>query len=450
MKELYYSRIIDKYLINWKEDIYHKPLLLRGARQVGKSSAVKHLGKSFRYYLEVNFERDSSISSLFKGDIKPKTICSRLSGIYGVPVISGETLIFFDEIQKCPEALRSLWFFYEDYRELHIIAAGSLLEFALKGLESYGVARIHSLFMYPMSFDEFLVATNQEFWISEKNGSSFTNPLYEGLHTKLVDSFRTFLLVGGMPEVVSMWVKTNDFLRCQRIQNDILITYEDDFSKYKERVDAVLLKQTLHSVCKQIGSKFVFSDVIGDYRTEKVKEALSLLKDAGLIIPVIYTASNGLPLGSEINNKFIKYNYLDSGLLLRMLGLDSINTQLDLSKNILLSSASDLVNKGSITEMVVGLELLKYDTAEKKQCLYYWQNLSRNAQAELDYIVVKDMKILPIEVKSGTSGSMKSLYQFLEQKKIEKGLRISFENFAQINKVDILPLYAISNMFNSL
>lgn len=449
MKKEYYPRAIDKYLLEWKNEKRHKPLLLRGARQVGKSSAVRQLGKAFTHFVEVNFERDREIMSIFAGNLKPQDIASRLSVFYGSPIIPGKTLLFLDEIQACPEAIHSLWFFYEDYPELHVIAAGSLLEFALKKMSSFGVGRVRSLFMYPMSFDEFLVATGHIGWADAKQSASPDNPLFEALHGKLVETFRSYLMVGGMPEAVTQWVETGDYLKCQQIQDDIMLAYEDDFSKYETKADPMLLRQTLRSVALQIGSKFVFSQVQGNYRSEKIKAALELLRDAGLIRPVIHTAANGVPLGAETNEKFVKYLFLDSGLLLRLLGLENTSGPSEMSRFILVSTASDLVNKGHVTEMVAGLEMLKYNTPTQRHDLYYWQNLSRGAQAEVDYVIVKDMNIVPIEVKAGTSGSMKSMYQFMSDKKLGYGIRTSLENFGKLDKIDILPLYALSNLFQS-
>ncbi len=447
MKKTYYSRAIDTYLMEWKKEKNHKPLLLRGARQVGKSSAIRQLGKAFTHFVEVNFERDKEIISVFTGNLKPKEIASRLSAFYGIPIVPDKTLLFFDEIQACPEAIHSLWFFYEDYPELHVIAAGSLLEFALKKMSSFGVGRVRSLFMYPMSFDEFLIATGNATWIDVKQNASPDSPVFEALHGKLIESFRNYLMVGGMPESVANWVEIGDYLKCQQIQDDIILAYEDDFAKYEEKADPMLLRQTLHSVALQIGGKFVYSNVPGNYRSEKIKSALELLKDAGLIRPTVHTAANGIPLGAEINEKFIKYIFLDSGLLLRLLGLESTSGQSEMTKLILVGAASDLVNKGHITEMVAGLELLKYNTPTQRHDLYYWQNLARGAQAEVDYVIVKDAKVVPLEVKAGTSGSMKSMYQFMNDKHLDYGIRTSLENFGKLEKVDIVPLYALSNLF---
>jgi hypothetical protein len=367
--------------------------------------------------------------------------------MYGVPVVPGKTLLFFDEIQACPEAIHSLWFFYEDFQELHVVAAGSLLEFALKKLSSFGVGRVRSLFMYPMSFDEFLMAARKTTWLEAKRQASPEAPLFDMLHEGLVDLFRSYLLVGGMPQSVANWLRTGDYLASQQILDDIMVTYEADFSKYESRVDPRLLRRVLHSVAAQVGKKFVYQNVSDGTRSEKVKEALELLRDAGLIIPVTHTAANGLPLGAQTNEKFVKYLLLDSGLLLRQLGMEQPNGMAEISSEILTFSATDLVNKGSVTEMVAGLELLKYQRPTLRHDLYYWQNLARGAQAEVDYVLASSQGVMPLEVKSGTAGKMKSLYQFLADKHLSMGIRSSLENFGQLEKVRIIPLYALSGLF---
>ncbi|MCD8208944.1 MAG: AAA family ATPase, partial [Bacteroidales bacterium] len=195
MENRYYPRIVDRYLLEWKEENPHKPLLVRGARQVGKSSAIRQLGSTFKYFVEANFERDKEIIPMFTGNLEPKEIAAHLSGFYNTPIVPGETLLFLDEIQACPEAVHSLWFFYEDYPELHVVAAGSLLEFALRKISSFGVGRVRSLFMYPMSFDEFAVATGNELGVDMKKKASPENPLFVTLHEKFVELFRNYLIV---------------------------------------------------------------------------------------------------------------------------------------------------------------------------------------------------------------------------------------------------------------
>lgn len=437
----YFSRSIDHHLNTWKGDSKHKPLLLRGARQVGKSSAVRHLGESFEYFLEVNFERNVNIAELFRVSLNPKEICAKLSAIFGVPIEPGKTLLFFDEIQSCLPAIASLRFFYEEYPELHIIAAGSLLEFALLEIPSFGVGRIRSLYLYPFSFDEFLRAQELDLLVEEKNNASVGKPLLMPLHTKLADNLRTFFLVGGMPESVKTWIEKTDYLQCRLVQNDILQTYADDFAKYKKRISPVVLQQTLRSVALQSGSKFVYSQVIGDVESVKIKDALELLSMAGIIIPITHTAANGLPLGAEINAKFRKFIFMDTGLLQRLLNLDM--------ENIFLSTANNLVNNGAISEVFVGLELLKHGSPYERQELFYWVQLHKGAQAEVDYVISNKGHVLPIEVKAGTKGAMQSLYQFMELKKSKSGIRTSLENFGRIGLVDIYPMYAIGSILNN-
>lgn len=452
----YYTRLVDVELTAWKENTRRKPLLMRGARQVGKSWAVRHLGESFKYYIEVNFEKRPELKLVFDEITDVHTIAARLSAIYTTPIVPGETLLFLDEIQACPAAINSLWRFKEDFPELHVVGAGSLLEFTLKEMPSFGVGRISSLFVYPMSFDEFLMAEGKTMWIDEKRKANPQNPLFEVLHKELVQSFRTFLLVGGMPASVATWVETHDYMQCADELDDIRQSYYDDFAKYANKVDPQLLRNTLHSIIMQVGSKFVYSHVDGGYKADDVKKALGLLVDAGLAKRVNHTAANGLPLGAEMNIKFKKYIYLDSGLLLRVMdmelgGAEALRTQ------IIADVASELVNKGGLTEMVAGWELIKYAPAKSQHDLYYWENLKNGTTSEVDYILSRNMTILPLEVKSGTSGKMKSLRLFMKSKGIAYAIRTSLENFAQLvfteegdasveRMIDVIPLYALSRL----
>lgn len=319
---MYIKRNIDKYLLEWKNTPIHKPLLLRGARQVGKSSAIRELGRSFKYYIEVNFESREDLKEIFEQLSDVHEIANRLGMIFSKPIVPGETLLFLDEVQACPEAIKRLWFFKEDFPELHVVAAGSLLEFALKDLSSFGVGRIRSLFMYPMSFDEFLMSQGKEGLLREKQAANYEHPLFAAFHHDLVQQYRTFLMVGGMPECVKAWIETKDYNQCQAEQEDIQQTYYDDFAKYAKKVDPILLRNTLQSVVLQIGGKFMYSKVEGGYRADDVKKALQMLCDAGIVKRVSHTAANGLPLGCEVNDKFRKYIYLDSGLLLSTLNMD--------------------------------------------------------------------------------------------------------------------------------
>lgn len=450
---MYIRRTIDELLLEWKQNDLRKPLLLRGARQVGKSSAVRHLGETFDYYIEANFEKRPELKSLFEQVTDVHELATRLGILYNVPVEPGRTLLFLDEIQASAEAIKSLWFFKEDYPELHVAAAGSLLEFTLKELTSFGVGRIRSIFMYPMSFDEFLIAQNKEAWVVAKQEADSQHPLFDALHHELVQQYRTYLLIGGMPASVVAWINTHDYTRCQAELDDIQLSYYDDFAKYSQKIDVTLLRNTLQSVIMQTGRKFSYSKVEGGYRSEEVKKALGMLCDAGVIKRVSHTAANGLPLGAEINDKFRKYIYLDSGLLLRVLDL-SFGGAKELTELILIGAAEDLVNKGGLAEMVLGWEMIKYGNPYTRHDLFYWENIGDGTTSEVDYVIARNMKILPMECKAGTSGKMKSLRLFMRNKHITDAVRCSLENFSQLIYKDdeadrciaINPLYAISNI----
>ena len=438
--------------MEWKENPRRKPLLVRGARQVGKSSSIRHLGKTFRYFLEVNFERNPEVAEIFKENRDVRNITNKLFDFYGIPIVPGETLLFLDEIQKCEDAIHSLWFFKEDYRDLHVIAAGSLLEFALKDLSSFGVGRVSSLFIHPMSFDEFLLATGKQGLLNAKKDCDTTHPLMELFYNKLVESFRSFMLVGGMPEAVATYAETDSYRYSSDVVNEILQGYQDDFAKYSAKANPVLLRQTLISVAHQAGGKFVYNKVEGQYRSSEIKNALEMLRDAGLVIPAYHTDANGVPLGAEINERVVKYLIHDSGILLAILGIDD-DTDARI-KEIMIANSIDLVDKGHVAEMIAGLELIKYASPQKRHQLYYWQNMNKGTCAEVDYIIAQGSELIPVEVKSGVKGSMSSMYALMRnpQKHINKGIRCSLENLGRFQssdgkEIDIIPIYAISKLF---
>ena len=449
---MYYPRLIDNYLKEWALRPDRKPLLLRGARQVGKSTAVRQLGKQFENFVEINLEKQPSFIQFFQGDLDVKRIVPQLSAMVGKPIVAGKTLLFIDEIQASAEAIMALRFFKEDMPDLHVIAAGSLLEFALETLPTFGVGRIHSMFVYPMTFDEFLTACEEQLLLEARNNATAKTPLALPLYERLVGLFRSYMLVGGMPEVVAKWVETRDYLACQEVQDDIVLTYQDDFPKYRKRVDPTLLRLSLQSVALQIGNKFVYSQVGGGYSTNEVKKALDMLTLAGIITPVIHTNANGLPLGSEADPTYRKMLLLDSGLLLRWLNMTGDTSEL--TAQILTNSATDLVNKGALTEMIAGLELLRYRTPNMRHELFYWVRKAKNAQAEVDYLATYQSEVLPIEVKAGIQGGMKSLWQFMREKKLKNAIRASLENFDMFTYTDteeeairtvwVCPLFALS------
>ena len=434
----YYNRKIDKALKDWKDAAERKPLLLRGARQVGKTSAVRNLAETFDYFAEVDLNERPDLHYLFNGTYSPQEICRLLSVHLQVPVTPGRTLLFLDEIQACPQAINRLRYFYEKYPELHVIAAGSLLEFALTTLPSYGVGRIRSIFMYPFSYEEFLRATGNDGLASVIHAASPQSPLPVAIHEQALKLLRVFLVLGGMPAVVVRYCEDGDLLECQHILSDLLISFRDDFAKYRRRVPSSRIDAVFRSVAEQGQGKFVFTKVNAPINAEQARTALDTLIMAGLVYPVTHTSANGIPLGAEINERYRRMIICDTGLLQRVLGLDIVE--------ILSSADMQVVNRGSIAETFVATELVKSSSCYTLQQLYCWHREKPGSNAEVDYVVQVGSEIYPIEVKSGIKGSMQSMRIFLQSKGLAKGIRTSMENFGAFDDVLVYPLYAIGNI----
>lgn len=433
------KRQIFDSLLEWKKDENRKVLLLRGARQVGKTYIVRELAKEFTQYIEINFEKNEEVRSFFDQNLDPERICMNLSAYTRIPIIEGKTLVFFDEIQSCPIAIQALRFFYESKQALHVIAAGSLLEFALADLASWGVGRIRSLYMYPMSFDEFLLANEEDALIAMKKEASPSLPLMPPFHEKLKEYLRFFLLIGGMPEAIKTFIANrNDMHSVQNVLSDITTSYYDDFAKYKRRIPVLRLREVMNSVVTQAGGKYIYSKAGSLSNPAQAKEALDLLEMAGLVYKVYHSSGQGVPLGSEVNFKMFKCLLHDSGIFQQIAGLRI--TDLMIADNI------DMLNKGSIAEAFAGVELMKYNQVTEKKQLYYWHREKRGSNAEVDYLIEEENQIVPVEVKSGSTGKMQSLNLFINEKQSKKGLRISLENFSHYGKISVIPLYAVSNL----
>lgn len=432
---MYLERHIDKELSLWRSQPEGKPLLIRGARQVGKSTAIRHLAKQFDHFLEINFEEQRNVHPLFEGDLDPHQLCENLSIYFNVPIIAGKTLLFFDEVQACIPAISSLRFFYEKFPQLHLVAAGSLLEFALAELPSFGVGRVRSMFMYPMSFEEYLWALDEKLLADSIVGASPAHPLPEPIHEKALDLLKRFMVLGGMPEVLAYYASKRDLRGTAQLLDDLIISFRADFAKYRDRVPSLRIAEVFQSVVQQAGGNFVYSRAAEATSYRQIREALELLIMAGLVVPITHTSANGLPLGAEVNPKKQKMLLLDTGIFQRVLGLNV--------SDILFENDFETINKGAIAEQYVGLELLKSNSCYQQQSLYFWQREAKSSSAEVDYLIQQHDKIVPIEVKSGKKGSMQSLYLFLEEKKLATGIRTSLENFGSMDQVVICPLYAI-------
>jgi len=437
---MYIKRLIDSKLAEWKKAKTHKPLLLRGARQIGKSSSVREFGKSFDNIVEINFEKmeHQPTKRVFEQFSSPRSIVEELEAIYRQRIVPGQTLLFLDEIQSCIPAISALRFFYEEMPELHVIAAGSLLEFALQELPSFGVGRITSAFMYPLSFGEYLRAVGYDAMADKIDAASPEEPPSDALHHNILKHLVRFIIIGGMPEVVKSYLENNDLLGCQQVLDDMMTTYYDDFTKYRKRVPPTRLRDVFSAVMEQASKKFTYSKASEEANNDQVKDALQLLEMAGLIYPVYHTAASGLPLGAQLNRKFTKYIPFDTGVLQRFLGLNI--------GEILTGETLEQINKGDIAEVFVGLELLKASQTNTRSQLYYWQREKSGSQAQVDYLIQRGEAIVPIEVKSGTTGKMQSLHLFMSEKQSEYGIRTSMENFGEYDKIKVVPLYAVGKI----
>ena len=439
-KYMYIERNIDKELAAWKMEPYRKPLLVRGVRQCGKTSSIRHLGASFKYFCEINFEKMPSAKRIFSGDIDISKITAELEELSGVPIIDGDTLLFLDELQESSEAITAIRYFYEDRPNLHVIGAGSLLEFALRHISSFGVGRIQSLYMMPLSFAEFLAAIGEDILIQSLVKASLDTPLSEVAHQKLLSLYKVFIVVGGMPEAVLRYAETKSILQARSVHQDIMSTLYDDFGKYEDAgISPEILRSILRFVLSRIGSQISYNKhTIPGLDSKTISKGLEILSNAWLV-PIVYASScSSLPIASSINMKRMKPLFIDTGLYLHAAGLDV--------SEFAIETEFQKLNIGNVCELSVGLELLKAMDSHVHPELYFWTrdaDGSNRGTAEVDYVIQKGSSIIPIEVKARTQGGMKSLWAFLEKGTSAYGIRTSLENFAEMDKIQIYPLYAI-------
>ena len=318
-------RFASKELDKWFKNPNRKPMVIRGARQVGKTWLVRDLAIRHELKLiELNFERLPSLANLFSEN-DPTEILRNIEAEFGTSLELNSSLIFLDEIQAAPQLFSKLRWFREDLPQLPVIAAGSLLDFALSEYQySMPVGRITYFYLEPMSFFEFLNATGNQSLRTKLSAISPETKLPESLHEKCLGLYHDYYLVGGMPEVVQEWIDYKNLKSCIKIQQDLLATYRDDFHKYGGKIDAGLLNRILQSVSEQLGNKFVFSRVDSAKKIVKIKNALMRLCQAKVCAKVMHTTGNGLPLGAESNEKFFKAITVDIGLVSSQLGLSSI------------------------------------------------------------------------------------------------------------------------------
>lgn len=426
------DRYATEYLGAWKENPRRKPLVMRGARQVGKSYLARLLAKRhFANLLEINFEETPDAADLF-ADRSPEKIVPRLELQTGCRVVPGETLIFLDEVQAAPEAFACLRFFHEKLPELHIVAAGSLLEFVLEDHDfSMPVGRIEYLHLGPASFEEFLTATGRSHLAEFVRQYELNHEIPLPVHDRLMEAVREFLVVGGMPEAVQTFADTGSLLECDRIKQSILSTYADDFTKYGRRVNTRRLQRVFRRLPHLVGGKFKCSHVDRDEPARGIGQALHMLCLARIAHKVHHAACNGIPLGAEINERKFKALFLDVGLMNRASGLSLLD--FDSAPDIM------LVNSGAACEQFVGQHLLYSGEPFEEPQLHYWSREKRQSSAEVDYTISVGPQVIPVEVKAGKSGRLKSLHMFLKEKGRGFGLRFNADRPSLLDTTDVLP-----------
>ena len=423
-------------LIDWAQDSQRKPLLLRGARQVGKSYLVEQLAKqSFQSWLPINFELEPQYKACFQ-TLDPHEICNAIAAISHQPITAGETLLFLDEIQDCPQAIQALRYFKEKMPTLHVIAAGSLLELILNQADfRMPVGRVSFQYLYPLSFKEFLLNANPEV-LPYIEQATIKKPMSEAIHNHLLKSLRTYMLTGGLPEACAHYIDNKNLQKLQAIQASIIATYENDFGHYHHIVAAQYLRSCFNKSPLLVGQQIKYNKINSELRSRELKQAISALEDANILQRICATSATGLPLNATVNEKKFKLNFIDIGLVKRFNQLDA---------SLLLENDIVLLNNGALAEQFVGQELLVYADSYEKTKLYFWARDGSGA-AEVDYLTVVDDKILPIEVKAGKIGKLKSLKQYLLEHQAPFGIRVSQLPLHKEENILTIPLYMLSEL----
>jgi predicted AAA+ superfamily ATPase len=396
------------FLDDWFHASRRKPLLIRGARQVGKTSVVRAFAEAHDLVLcEINLEKHLYLDEVFRSyDIRKINL--EIEAITGVSPQKKGHLLFLDEIQATPHALAALRYYYEEYPDLPVIATGSLLEFALSRANfSMPVGRVVYYHLFPLSFREFLQAISPDL-LKYLDQITWESEIPESAHRKLLEKQREYLFVGGMPEAVSVYKESGSITEVSEVHRSIIDTYRDDFHKYASQKDLLRLQKVFSQIPSRLTQKTKYSHYDPDARTNEVKHVINLLTKARVCFPVVRSHCNGIPLNAEADGKNFKLLFLDVGLANHVLGLKWNSIQ-ELTE-------TELVNEGGLAEQFIGQHLLNLGEGKQTPELHYWLREGKANNAELDYVIAQSGKIYPVEVKAGKSGSLKSLHQYLLQK----------------------------------
>ncbi len=411
------KRRLEIDLAAWKDGVDRKPLVVRGARQVGKTFLVEAFGRRcFDSVLTVNLEQKEALHRLFEG-MEPQRIVQELGLYFNQSLVPGKTLLFLDEVQACPKAIACLRYFQEQLPGLHVIAAGSLLEFALREFKySMPVGRVEYLHLYPLTFSEFLSALGEDrlaTWLDNYHvGDSFI----ETADVKLRELLRLYYFIGGMPAAVEAYRERRDLVEVQRVLSSIVASLQADFAKYGTRAQHRNMRRVLRHIPLSIGRKVRYVNIDRETRAGDLRTALELLELAGFVSLVRHSSANGVPLGAEASEGHFKPLLLDIALCGNLCGFS-------------LPDDSELltVQEGSLAEQFVGQELRAIGPCFAERTLFYWHREAKNANAEVDYLWTHGGNVIPVEVRAGTSGSLKSIHVFLAEKARRFAVRFNMD-----------------------
>lgn len=407
--------VMDK-LMKWISGDEHKPILFSGARQTGKTWLIRELAKeSGKSLVEINFETNPEYKTFFE-TTDVQEICQNLTILTGKTIVSENTLLFLDEI--CPEVIGTLRWFYEEMPEISVIAASSLMEFVKEDYTgSFPVGRVSYLYLYPMTFIEFLCAMGEERLVDCLEKAWDKAALLEIFHKKFLEYFHQYLIVGGMPKAAQTWIDTRDISKVQEAQTDILATIRNDFHRYKNRMPADILEKTMVSAAKQMGNKFVLNTVDPDIRSPRIKQAVKLLEKAGILSRVVCSEANSFYLPSDKDERFFKTIFLDTGLALKLLNEQNIPAGQVSAIGTILWRDNHAAAKQFTAQMILS------NNITYKRDLFYWQRAG-SSKSEIDYLIQSGFTILPIVVKPGAPGSMKALHRFVESRDLPAALHL--------------------------
>ena len=427
------KRFLYNELINWKNSHKRKPLLLQGARQVGKTYLVNQFGKNeYIDYINLNFEQNSDLKSIFAGELNPHKIIENIGFYIGRKINPENSLILFDEIQEVPEAITSLKYFCEAAPEYHLIAAGSLLGVSVGKKKSFPVGKVNFVTMHPMTFYEYLLAVSEKLLADKLQNYNKTEPLTDLIHNKLINHFKKYLFVGGMPEVLQDFIDNNDIASVRNRQEEILKAYKRDFSKYTDKPQAIKISEVWQSIPYQLAKenkKFKYSIVRKGACASAFEQTIQWLKNAGLVNIAYNISVPKLPLAGYADYSKFKIYLSDSGLLGAMLNVGS---------DIIIKPTELFTEyNGAFIENYVANEL----TASGNNELFYWKSRS---DAEVDFIIQFQNEVYPLEVKSGLSRNLKSLRSYADKYKPGLIFRTSPRNFVKDKEFINIPLYAVS------